>query len=148
VSQIRRCSKPLHPSLHAPEVLQIGFHEVSSDAYVNSFMNSAHDKDIDPPNFEASSKRIEPKRAENVHLFLAEEEPARLAAIVESSDDAIISKTLEGVITSWNEGAQRIYGYSAEEAIGRPISMLVPPEHPDEVPGILEKIRRGEKVEH
>jgi PAS domain S-box-containing protein len=148
VSQIRRCSKPLHPSLHAPEVLQIGFHNVSSDAYVNSFMNSAHDKDIDPPNFEASSKRIEPKRAENVHLFLAEEEPARLAAIVESSDDAIISKTLEGVITSWNEGAQRIYGYSAEEAIGRPISMLVPPEHPDEVPGILEKIRRGEKVEH
>jgi PAS domain S-box-containing protein len=126
----------------------MGFHEVSSDAYVNSFMNSAHDKDIDPPNFEASSKRIEPKRAENVHLFLAEEEPARLAAIVESSDDAIISKTLEGVITSWNEGAQRIYGYSAEEAIGRPISMLVPPEHPDEVPGILEKIRRGEKVEH
>jgi PAS domain S-box-containing protein len=126
----------------------MGFHEVSSDAYVNCFMNSAHDKDVAPPNFEASRKRIEPKRAEKVHLFLAEEEPARLAAIVESSDDAIISKTLEGVITSWNEGAQRIYGYSAEEAIGRPISMLVPPEHPDEVPGLLEKIRRGEKVEH
>jgi len=140
--------KPLHPSLHALEVLQIGLHEVSSDAYVNCFMNSAQDKDIDPPTFEASRKRIEPKRAEKVHLFMAEAEPARLAAIVESSDDAIISKTLEGIITSWNEGAQRIYGYSSEEAIGRPISMLVPPEHPDEVPEILQKIRRGEKVEH
>ena len=111
-------------------------------------MNSAQDRDVDPPNFEASRKRIEPMRAEGVHLFLAEEEPARLAAIVGSSDDAIISKTLEGIITSWNKGAQRIYGYSAEEAVGQPISLLVPPEHPDEVPEILEKIRRGEKVEH
>ena len=148
MSQVRKCSKPLHPSLHALEVLQIGFHEGSSDAYVNCFMNSAQDRDIDPPNFEASRKRIEPKRAEGVQLFLAEEEPAHLAAIVGSSDDAIISKTLEGIITSWNKGAQRIYGYSAEEAVGRPISMLVPPEHPDEVPEILQKIRRGEKVEH
>ena len=111
-------------------------------------MNSTQDRDIDPPNFEASRKRIEPKRAEKMHLFLAEEEPARLAAMVESSDDAIISKTLEGIITSWNKGAERIYGYSAEEALGRPISMLVPPERPDEVPEILEKIGRGEKVEH
>ena len=111
-------------------------------------MNSTQDKDIGPPNFGASRKGIEPKRAEKMHLFLAEEEPARLAAIVESSDDAIISKTLEGIITSWNKGAQRIYGYSAEEAVGRPISMLVPPERPDEVPEMLEKIRRGEKVEH
>ncbi|WP_166395720.1 PAS domain S-box protein [Rubrobacter marinus] len=78
----------------------------------------------------------------------AEQERARLAAIVESSDDAIIGKTLEGTITSWNGSAQRIYGYSAEEAVGRPITMLVPPELPDEIPGILEKIRRGEKVEH
>ena len=111
-------------------------------------MNSTQDKDIGPPNFGASRKRIEPQRAEKMHLFLAEEEPARLAAIVESSDDAIISKTLEGIITSWNKGAQRIYGYSAEEALRRPISMLVPPERPDEVPEMLEKIRRGEKVEH
>jgi len=63
-------------------------------------MNSTQGRDIDPPNFEASHKRIEPKRAEKMHLFLAEEDPARLAAIVESSDDAIISKTLEGIITS------------------------------------------------
>ena len=80
--------------------------------------------------------------------FLAEEEPARLVAIVESSEDAIISKTLEGIITSWNKGAEGIYGYSAEETVGQPISMLVPSERPDEVPEILKKVRRGEKVEH
>ena len=78
----------------------------------------------------------------------AEEERARLSAIVESSDDAIIGKTLEGIITSWNKGAERIYGYSAEEAVGQPISMLVPLERPNEIPGILESIRRGEKVDH
>jgi PAS domain S-box-containing protein len=77
-----------------------------------------------------------------------EEERARVAAIVESSDDAIIGKTLEGIITSWNKGAEKIYGYSVNEAVGQPISMLVPPERADEVPKILEKIRRGEKVVH
>ncbi|HEX2741776.1 MAG TPA: PAS domain S-box protein [Rubrobacter sp.] len=78
----------------------------------------------------------------------AEESSRRLAAIVESSDDAIIAKTMEGRITSWNDGAQRLYGYSAEEAVGKPITFLVPPEYPGEVAGILEKIRRGEKVDH
>ncbi|HSL00472.1 MAG TPA: PAS domain S-box protein [Rubrobacteraceae bacterium] len=77
-----------------------------------------------------------------------EQERAHLAAVVESSDDAIISKTLEGKITSWNRGAESIYGYSAEETVGRHISILVPPERPNDVPDILEKIRRGEKVEH
>jgi diguanylate cyclase (GGDEF)-like protein/PAS domain S-box-containing protein len=111
-------------------------------------MSSLQDKDSDPPGFEVSRKRIEPKGAEEKLHVLAEEGSARLAAIVESSEDAIISKTLDGIITSWNEGAQRIYGYSAEEAVGQPISMLVPPERPDEVPQILERIRQGEKVEH
>ena len=77
----------------------------------------------------------------------AEEERARFAAIVESSNDAIIGKTLDGMITSWNEAAERIYGYSAEEAIGQPISMLVPSDRPDEVPAILDSVRQGEKVE-
>jgi PAS domain S-box-containing protein len=77
-----------------------------------------------------------------------EEVRARLAAIVESSDDAILSKTLEGVITSWNSGAENLYGYSAEEVVGRPVTILVPPELPDEVPEILSKLRRGEKIEH
>ncbi|MDQ4106435.1 MAG: PAS domain S-box protein [Actinomycetota bacterium] len=78
----------------------------------------------------------------------AQEAQARLAAIVESSDDAIIGKTLEGVITSWNSGARKIYGYTPEEAVGRSISILVPEDRPDEITGILERIRRGESIEN
>lgn len=78
----------------------------------------------------------------------AEEERERLSAIVESSDDAIISKTLDGTITSWNRGAERIYGYSEEETVGRSISMLVPPDRPNEIPDILQRLRRGEKIDH
>jgi PAS domain S-box-containing protein len=71
-----------------------------------------------------------------------------LAAIVESSDDAIISKTLEGVITSWNGGAERLFGYTAEEVIGKSITLLIPPSQIDEEPTILEKLRRGERIDH
>src|ERR671925_511135 len=78
----------------------------------------------------------------------AEEALARLAAIVDSSEDAIIGKTLDTTIISWNNGAERIYGYTATEAIGQPIGMLLPPGSEDEVPAIMERIRRGEKVEH
>lgn len=78
----------------------------------------------------------------------AEQTRARLASIVESSDDAIISKDLNGVIMSWNAGAERIFGYTADEAIGQPVTMLMPPERVDEEPGILERIRRGESIEH
>jgi two-component system, chemotaxis family, CheB/CheR fusion protein len=78
----------------------------------------------------------------------AEEARARLAAIVESSDDAIVSKTLDGIITSWNKGAERIFGYTAEEIIGRPITTLTTPESSDDPMHILERIRKGERVEH
>ena len=71
----------------------------------------------------------------------------QLAAIVESSDDAIISKDLVGTIETWNLGAERMYGYSAEEVVGRSISLLVPPHLPDEVQGILDRVRSGEDVE-
>ena len=74
--------------------------------------------------------------------------PYWLAAIIESADDAIISKTLEGIITSWNAGAQRIFGYTAEEAIGKPVTMLIPLDHPDEEPTILARLRKGERIEH
>lgn len=71
-----------------------------------------------------------------------------LAAIVRDSDDAIIGKTLEGIITSWNMGAERIYGYTAEEAIGRTVSMLMPPDREDELPKILQKLTQGEGINH
>lgn len=73
---------------------------------------------------------------------------ALLAEIVASSDDAIISKTLDGIILSWNAGAERIFGYSADEAIGRPITIIVPPDRLDEERNILERLRRGESIEH
>lgn len=77
-----------------------------------------------------------------------EEAKARLAAIIESSDDAIISKDLNGIITTWNRGAERLFGYEAAEAIGRSVTMLIPPERLDEEPRILERIRRGDRIEH
>src|SRR5581483_10323848 len=77
----------------------------------------------------------------------AEEVRAYLAAIVQSSDSAIVGNTLDGIITSWNAGAQRLYGYTASEIVGRPISDLAPRELKHEVRGILERVRRGERVE-
>ncbi len=73
---------------------------------------------------------------------------ARLAAIVAWSDDAIISKSLDGVIQTWNRGAEKLFGYTAAEAIGQPVTMLIPPERFDEEPSILERIRRGEPIDH
>ena len=70
-----------------------------------------------------------------------------LTAIVEASDDAIIGKTLDGTIVSWNKGAEKIYGYKAEEVVGHSISITVPPGKPDELPGILKQLRRGQRIE-
>jgi two-component system sensor kinase FixL len=78
----------------------------------------------------------------------AEEANSRLAAIVASSEDAIVAKTLEGIVTDWNGGAEAIFGYSAEEMIGKPVSLLLPPGQEDEGARILERLKRGERVEH
>lgn len=78
----------------------------------------------------------------------AQERSALLAAIVESSDDAIIGKTLDETIVSWNRGAERIYGYTAAEIVGLPISLLVPPGAQEELLAIMERIKRGEGIEH
>jgi PAS domain S-box-containing protein len=78
----------------------------------------------------------------------AQETHARMAAIIASSDDAIISKALDGTILSWNAGAERIYGYSAEEVLGQHISVLSPPDQIDEIAGILERLKQGEHVAH
>jgi len=71
-----------------------------------------------------------------------------LDALIESADDAIISKTLDSLITSWNKGAERIFGYKADEVIGKSILILIPPDHHNEEPQILEKIRAGKRIEH
>jgi len=81
-------------------------------------------------------------------LKKAEQVSSQLAAIVNFSDDAIIGNTLEGIITSWNVGAEKVYGYHAEEVIGKHISLLVPPEFSNEIPRIREKLRSGESISH
>src|SRR5581483_9925112 len=82
----------------------------------------------------------ERKRAEETRLYLA--------ALVESSDDAIIGMTLDGIITSWNKGAERMYGYAAGEVIGQPVNTLIPPDRQAEETQITERLRRGESVDH
>ncbi|MDX6385599.1 MAG: hypothetical protein QOK48_3172 [Blastocatellia bacterium] len=71
-----------------------------------------------------------------------------LSAIIESADDAIVTKTLEGKITSWNRGAERMFGYTADEAIGQSVTMLIPDDHIDEEPTIIARLRAGERIEH
>ena len=87
-----------------------------------------------------SSPAVSPPGLEDMRL--------RLAALVESSDDAIISKTLDGIITSWNPAAEKIFGYTAAEAVGRPLLMLFPPDRVDEEADILARVARGEGVDH
>ncbi|MGB8220134.1 MAG: PAS domain S-box protein, partial [Methanoregula sp.] len=89
----------------------------------------------------------ERKKVEDA-LRQSEEENRWFAAIVESSDDAIIGKTLDGIITSWNAGAEKIYGYPAREVIGKSIALLIPPGRENELPQLLEKIRRREHISH
>src|SRR5262249_10667387 len=76
------------------------------------------------------------------------EELRKYAAIVASSDDAIVSKTLEGIIVSWNQGAEQLFGYSADEAIGQHITLIIPPELHQEEEEIIQKIRNGVPIQH
>ncbi len=78
----------------------------------------------------------------------ADELRGYLAAVVESSTDAVVGKTLDGIITTWNHGAERMFGYTAEEVIGKSVTLLIPPNHVDEEPAILERLKRGERLEH
>jgi PAS domain S-box-containing protein len=90
---------------------------------------------------------IERSRAE-VALRESNDQLLWLASVVENSDDAIITKNLDGIIKSWNKAAERVFGYTVEEAVGKSITILIPPERKDEEPAILERIRRGEPIDH
>src|SRR6185437_5973511 len=79
---------------------------------------------------------------------LAAASESLLAAIVDSSDDAIVSKTLDGIILSWNPASERIFGYSREEAVGKPITIIIPDDRLDEERDVLTRLRRGEKIDH
>src|SRR6185295_1769452 len=90
------------------------------------------------------ARQLQSAELQNANAILQ----ARLAAIIESSEDAIISKTLDGVIQTWNAGAERLFGYRAEEAIGRSITLIVPLERLDEEKEILARLSRGERIDH
>lgn len=89
---------------------------------------------------------VRERRERELEVLRGRAAEARLAALVQSSDDAIISKSLDGIIESWNHGAERVFGYAPEEAIGRPITMLFPPERVEEEREIIERIRNGERL--
>ena len=110
----------------------------------------AKPKSRQPGDSDGSGKEALPSLAEEkaAEQFSSSGPRTELASIVQSSDDAILSKDLNGIIHSWNKGAERIYGYSAEEMIGKHVSMLVPPNHPDDTVEIMQRLRRGERIEH
>lgn len=95
-----------------------------------------------------NAKLYEAAQRDLEHRRRADEASRRLATIVETSDDAILSKDLNGVIQTWNAGAQRIFGYTAEEVIGKPVTVLIPADRFDEEPEILRRLRAGERIEH
>jgi PAS domain S-box-containing protein len=95
-----------------------------------------------------ANRDITERREIEVALRESEQRLRWLASIVESSDDAIVSKNLDGIITSWNKGAERVFGYSAGEAIGQPITLVIPEDRQGEEREILTRIRRGERIDH
>jgi PAS domain S-box-containing protein len=94
------------------------------------------------------NRDVTERRRIEAALHASEQQLHWLASTVQSSDDAIVSKNLDGIITSWNKGAERIFGYTAEEATGQPITMIIPQDRQDEERTILTRIRRGERIEH
>jgi PAS domain S-box-containing protein len=139
-----------------PQAVEEAFHELQKKEFVRLERLLMKPDGGQPRNLELVCQIYEA----NGHLVIqcnirditarkeAEAINAHLAAIVESSDDAIISKSLEGIILSWNKGAERIFGYTAEEVIGKPISILIPPDRLAEEPLILQRLKAGARIDH
>jgi PAS domain S-box-containing protein len=94
------------------------------------------------------NRDITEKKQTELALQERDERLGRIASIIEFTDDAIVSKNLDGIITSWNKGAERIFGYTAQEAVGQPITVIIPQDRQDEERTILTRIRRGERIDH
>lgn len=120
------------------------FHQQTSAMNRELMLSSVHQHELT----EVAEKLNGRLRAEIAERKQAQEASATLAAIVESSDDAILSIDLHGNIISWNKGAERLFGYAVQETIGRPMNVLIPPDRIDEEPALLERIRQGESIEH
>lgn len=97
----------------------------------------------DPPQEPSGNLRMDWSKSQSPELAAA-----WLTAIIESADDAIITKTLDGIITSWNKGAERMFGYTPDEVVGQPVTILIPPDHIDEEPNIIARLKAGERIEH
>jgi PAS domain S-box-containing protein len=116
-----------------------------------SYGFSENHKDFTMANSEQRRKfdeRLRANMGSAPEAFLPESAEQILRSIVENSDDAIITKNLDGIISSWNKSAERVFGYTAEEVIGKPVTILIPADRPDEEPAILVRIRSGERMDH
>jgi len=125
--------------------VEISLSPVSSDdaTFVLSAIRDISDRKRIAEELRRANEELHQKTAEQLGEYRT-----RLASIIDSSEDAILSKDLHGIITSWNKGAEHIYGYAPEEVVGKHISLLTPSDRPDEISEILEKIARGESLEH
>jgi PAS domain S-box-containing protein len=132
-AELSRLANFFQQRLAAEERVMRGFSTLTSGSI-------AQTSDLNTPGVAETGDVEQPSEAESA--------AQRLAAIVESSDDAIVAKDLNGVITSWNRGANRLFGYTADEAVGKPITILIPADRIDEEPAILARIRRGERIDH